>query len=85
LDILKPTTAFLGTMYVGTNRLGRALTAPENKDLASLFRKHDFVEGRVNPRERRRGSSAPPSPALPPEEGGAGQQTRMAQRGRGLS
>jgi hypothetical protein len=43
LDILKPTTAFLGTMYVGTNRLRRPLTAPERKDLASLLRKHDFV------------------------------------------
>jgi hypothetical protein len=43
LDILKPTTAFLGTMYVGTNRLGRPLSAPERKDLASLLRKHDFV------------------------------------------
>src|ERR1017187_1470187 len=30
-------------MYVGTNRLGRALTAPESKDLALLLRKHDFV------------------------------------------
>jgi hypothetical protein len=43
LDILKPTSAFLGTMYVGTNRLGRPLSAPERKDLASLLRKHDFV------------------------------------------
>ena len=43
MDILKPTTAFLGTIYVGTNRLGRPLTALEGKDLASLLRKHDFV------------------------------------------
>ena len=43
MDILKPTTAFLGTMYVGTNRLGRALTTPEKRDFASLLRKHDFV------------------------------------------
>jgi hypothetical protein len=43
LDIHKPTTAFLGTMYVGTDRLGRPLTDPERKDLASLLRKHDFV------------------------------------------
>jgi hypothetical protein len=43
MDNLKPTTAFLGTMYVGTNRLGRPLTAPERKDLASLLRKHDFA------------------------------------------
>jgi hypothetical protein len=43
VDIFKPTTAFLGTMYVGTNRLGRPLSAPERKDLASLLRHHDFV------------------------------------------
>jgi hypothetical protein len=43
MDILKPTTAFLGTIYVGTNRLGRPLTATERKDLASLLRKHDFA------------------------------------------
>jgi hypothetical protein len=46
LDILKP-TAFLGTMYVGTNALGRPLTAPERKELASLLRKHDFVGASV--------------------------------------
>lgn len=43
MDILEPTTAFLGTMYVGTNRLGRSLTATEVTDLASLLRRHDFV------------------------------------------
>ena len=47
LDILKPTTAFLETIYVGTNRLGRPLTAAETKDLASLLRKHDFVGASV--------------------------------------
>jgi len=43
LDIFKPTTAFLGTMYVGADRLGRPLTDPEKKELASLLRRHDFV------------------------------------------
>jgi hypothetical protein len=43
LDIVEPTTAFLGTRYVGTNRLGRPLTGAESRDLASLLRKHDFV------------------------------------------
>ena len=39
----KPTTAFLGTLYVGTDRLERPLTEPEKKDLSALLRKHDFV------------------------------------------
>ena len=52
---------------------------------ATVQRMPQPVDGRENPRERRRGSSAPPISALPPEEGGAGQRTRMAQRGRGLS
>jgi hypothetical protein len=43
LEPLKPTTAFLGTMYVGTDRLGRPLTDAERKDLATVLRKHDFV------------------------------------------
>jgi hypothetical protein len=43
VNILKPTTAFLGTTYVGTNGLGRPLSAQESKDFASLLRKHDFV------------------------------------------
>jgi hypothetical protein len=44
LDILKPcSTAFLGSIYVGTDRLGRPLTDAEKKDLSSLLRKHDFV------------------------------------------
>jgi hypothetical protein len=43
LDVFKPTTAFIGTMYVGTEKLGRPLTDAEKKDLASLFRRHDFV------------------------------------------
>jgi hypothetical protein len=41
--LFKPTTAFIGTMYVGTEKLGRPLTDPEKKDLASLLRRHDFV------------------------------------------
>jgi len=43
LDILKPLTAFVGTFYVGTERLGRALTREENKELSDVLRKHDFV------------------------------------------
>jgi hypothetical protein len=43
LDPLKPTTAFVGTRYVGTDRLGRPLTEPEKKDLSALLRQHDFV------------------------------------------
>jgi hypothetical protein len=39
----EPTTAFLGTVYVGTNRLGRPLRAREGIALGSLLRKHDFV------------------------------------------
>jgi hypothetical protein len=33
----------VGTWYVGTDRLGRALTTPENKELTALLRAHDFV------------------------------------------
>lgn len=43
MEAPKPTTAFLGTMYVGTDRLERALTDVERKDLSTLLRKHDFV------------------------------------------
>jgi hypothetical protein len=43
LDILKPLTAFVGTFYVGTERLGRALTREESKALEAVLRKHDFV------------------------------------------
>jgi hypothetical protein len=43
LDLFKPTTAFVGTMYVGTEKLGRALTDPEKKELSSFLRRHDFV------------------------------------------
>jgi hypothetical protein len=43
MDHFKPTTAFLGTLYVGTDRLERPLTEPEKKDLSALLRKHDFV------------------------------------------
>jgi hypothetical protein len=41
--MVKPTTAFLGSIYVGTDRLERVLTDTERRDLASLLRKHDFV------------------------------------------
>jgi len=43
MDAPKPTTAFLGTLYVGTDRLERPLTDAERRDLSSLLRKHDFV------------------------------------------
>ena len=43
MDILKPLTAFVGTFYVGTERLGRALTREESKALSDVLRKHDFV------------------------------------------
>ena len=43
MDPFKPTTAFVGTRYVGTDRLARPLTEPEKKDLFTLLRKHDFV------------------------------------------
>jgi hypothetical protein len=43
LNYPKPTTAFLGTFYVGTDRLERPLTEPEKKDLSAVLRKHDFV------------------------------------------
>jgi hypothetical protein len=39
----KPTNAIVGSWYVGTDRLGRALTNPENKGLTALLRAHDFV------------------------------------------
>ena len=43
MNLLKPTTALLGTLYVGTDRLERPLTEPEKKDLSAHLRKHDFV------------------------------------------
>jgi hypothetical protein len=43
LDAPKPTTAIVGSLYVGTNRLGRALTNAESKALAILLRAHDFI------------------------------------------
>ncbi len=43
MNLLKPTTALHGTLYVGTDRLGRPLTEPEKKDLSALLGKHDFV------------------------------------------
>jgi hypothetical protein len=43
LDHPKPTTAFIGTLYVGTDRLERPLTEPEKKDLSAVLREHDFV------------------------------------------
>jgi hypothetical protein len=36
-------TAFVGTLFVGTDRLGRALTHQENRELSALLREHDFV------------------------------------------
>jgi hypothetical protein len=42
LHLIRPTTAFLGTMYIGTDVLGRPLTADESKQLGSVLRKHDF-------------------------------------------
>ena len=43
MELLKPTSAFVETMYVGTNRLGRALNPDETKALSSFLRKHDFA------------------------------------------
>ncbi len=43
MEFFNPTAAFLGTMYVGTDKLGRPLTKTESKELSSLLRKHDFV------------------------------------------
>ncbi len=39
----KPTTAFIGTLYVGTDRLERPLTEPEKKELSARLAEHDFV------------------------------------------
>jgi hypothetical protein len=47
LETLKPLTAFVGTFYVGTERLGRALTREESKELSDVLRKHDFVGASV--------------------------------------
>ena len=43
MDAPKPNTAIVGSLYVGTDRLGRALTNPENRELTALLRAHDFV------------------------------------------
>jgi len=43
LEAPKPMTAFVGTLYVGTDRLGRALTNAESAELAKLLRANDFV------------------------------------------
>lgn len=43
MDAPKPMTAFVGTLFVGTDRLGRALTHQENRELSALLREHDFV------------------------------------------
>jgi hypothetical protein len=43
LEPPKPTTAFIGTFYVGTDRLERPLTEPEKRDLSAVLRKHDFA------------------------------------------
>ena len=40
-------TAIVGSLYVGTDKLGRALTNPENKELSALLRAHDFVGASV--------------------------------------
>ncbi|MBV9949106.1 MAG: hypothetical protein JOZ69_19820 [Myxococcales bacterium] len=47
MSVLNPTSAFLGTTYVGTNRLGRPLTAAEQRELASFLRRHDFAGASV--------------------------------------
>jgi hypothetical protein len=43
LHLVKPSSLFIGTAYVGTDRLGRKLTDAEKEDLAAFLRKHDFV------------------------------------------
>jgi len=43
LEPPRPTTAFIGTIYVGTDRLERPLTDPEKKELSALLHEHDFV------------------------------------------
>jgi hypothetical protein len=43
LEPAKPTTAFIGPLYVGTDRLARPLTDAEKKDLSALLREHDFA------------------------------------------
>jgi hypothetical protein len=43
LEPAKPTTAFIGTLYVGTDRLDRPLTESEKKELSARLREHDFV------------------------------------------
>lgn len=39
----RPTTAFIGTFYVGTDRLERPLKESEKRELAAVLREHDFV------------------------------------------
>ena len=43
MEAPKPMTAFVGTLYVGTDRLGRPLTNAESAELADVLRAHDFV------------------------------------------
>jgi hypothetical protein len=43
VDAPKPMTAFVGTLYVGTDRLGRPLTGAENRDLKRVLNANDFV------------------------------------------
>jgi hypothetical protein len=47
LNPFKPATAFVGTAYVGTDRLDRPLTEPEKRDLSALLRKHDLAGASV--------------------------------------
>jgi hypothetical protein len=42
LDAPRPMTAFVGTLYVGTDRLGRPLTNAEKRELAAVLRANDF-------------------------------------------
>ena len=43
MEAPKPMTAFVGTLYVGTDRLGRPLTNAESARLAGVLRANDFV------------------------------------------
>src|ERR1700722_4418077 len=43
LETPRPTTAFIGTLFVGTERLERPMTESEKKDLSARLREHDYV------------------------------------------
>jgi hypothetical protein len=43
LETPRPTTAFIGTLFVGTERLERPLTESEKKELSARLREHDYV------------------------------------------